>query len=77
MDVMEYSQNQIKCIEDNIMKHIKRLKSERGLESLCTYADISVWTSHAFLAGYQVERDSGRLYKESAKTRTYFSERQP
>lgn len=70
---MEYSQPQLKFIQKRLIEISKQLDTkDGGFGLILVYADFSTWCSHAQLAGYSIEKTTGRMYREKGNTRTYF-----
>lgn len=69
---MEYSQAQLDFIQIKLKKAYESMKDTNGIGKALAYADIATWASHANMAGYAVERDTGRMYKQKDNVRTYF-----
>lgn len=70
---MEYSLPQLKFIQKRVIETAKQLNAKDGGFSLImVYADWTTWVSHAQLAGYSVEKDTGKMYKQKGNVRTYF-----
>lgn len=68
---MQYSDAQIKFIQERLLLYRKKLTESQGLTSLAHLSDFKVWVSHANLAGYNVENATGKMYKQEGKVRTY------
>ena len=70
---MEYSTPQLKFIQKRLIEITKQLKTKDGGSSrVLVYADFSTWCSHAQLARYNIESDTGKMYRQQGNIRTYF-----
>lgn len=69
---MEYSNEQLKFIQGQLINITKSLNAQKGMALILDAAVFATWVSHAQLAGYNVERHSGKMYKDSKNVRTYF-----
>ena len=71
---MEYSEAQLKLIQKKLQRGAKNLKDAKGFGAVIDAASYLTWVSHANLAGYDVDKETGNMYKESGKiTREYFN----
>jgi hypothetical protein len=72
---MEYSKQQLDMIQRKVKQASTSLKTAKGFGTIMDATYLLTWTSHANLAGYQVDKETGRMYKEQGKVeRTYYDE---
>ena len=69
---MTFNEPQLKLISDKLKYFSEAFQKAEGFGSLCAYADLSIWVSHANLAGYNVEKDTGKMYRQKDNVRTYY-----
>lgn len=69
---MEYSQPQLKYIQRQLVRLTENMKKTDGFSMLLTASEYITWVSHAKLAGYEIDKTTGRMYHEKSNVRTYF-----
>ena len=72
---MEYSKNQVDFIQKRILEIVKKLDTKDGtvFGPLMTMSEYITWVSHAQLAGYSVEQNTGRMYRDKENVRTVYT----
>jgi hypothetical protein len=69
---MEYTQTQLRLIQRQLIRLSQELKKEDGIGALLVGSGFLAWATHAQLAGYEIDKATGRMYREEGNVRTYF-----